>query len=53
MEETINIAGYEWNDYDYMLPHLVDKYMQYEIYFLKARKDGRFIIMDNGSCIFC
>ena len=22
--------------------------MQYEIYFLKARKDGRFIIMDNG-----
>ena len=33
--------GYEWNDYDYMLPHLVDKYMQYEIYFLKARKDGR------------
>ena len=32
----------------YMLPHLVDKYMQYEIYFLKARKDGRFIIMDNG-----
>ena len=40
--------GYEWNDYDYMLPHLIDKYMQYEIYFLKARKDGRFIIMDNG-----
>lgn len=40
--------GYEWNDYDYMLPHLIDKYIQYEIYFLKARKDGRFIIMDNG-----
>ena len=40
--------GYEWNDYDYMLPHLVDKYLQYRIYFQKASLDGRFIIMDNG-----
>jgi hypothetical protein len=40
--------GYEWNDYDYLLPHLTDQYLQYRIYFQKARNDGRFIIMDNG-----
>ena len=40
--------GYEWNDYDYCLPHLVDQYDQYKIYFQKAKADGRFIIMDNG-----
>jgi hypothetical protein len=40
--------GYEWNDYDYCLPHLLDQYQQYAIYFQKAKKDGRFIIMDNG-----
>lgn len=40
--------GYEWNDYDYLLPVFLDKYLQYRIYFQKARKDGRFIIMDNS-----
>jgi len=40
--------AYEWNDYDYCLPHLVDKYNQYRIFFQKARLDKRFIIMDNG-----
>jgi len=40
--------GYEWNDYDYLLPHLTDQYLQYRIYFQKAKNDGRFIIMDNG-----
>jgi len=40
--------GYEWNDYDYCLPHLIDKYLQYRIYFQKASLDNRFIIMDNG-----
>jgi hypothetical protein len=40
--------GYDWNDYDYMLPHLIDKYEQYRLYFQKARLDKRFIIMDNG-----
>jgi len=40
--------GYEWNDYDYCLPHLLDKYLQYRIYFQKVSLDGRFIIMDNG-----
>jgi len=40
--------GYEFNDYDYLLPHLLDYYEQYRLYFLKARKDNRFIICDNG-----
>ena len=40
--------AYEWNDYDYCLPHLVDKYEQYKLFFQKAKKDKRFIIMDNG-----
>lgn len=40
--------GYAWNDYDYMLPHLIDKYEQYRLYFQKARLDKRFIICDNG-----
>jgi len=40
--------GYEWNDYDYMLPHLIDQYEQYRLYFQKARLDKRFIICDNG-----
>ena len=40
--------GYEWNDYDYCLPHLLDKYLQYRIYFQKSSLDNRFIIMDNG-----
>jgi hypothetical protein len=38
----------EWNDYDYCLPHLLDKYPAYKEHFLKAKADGRFIIMDNG-----
>jgi hypothetical protein len=40
--------AYKWNDYDYCLPHLVDKYEQYKLFFQNAKKDGRFIIMDNG-----
>ena len=40
--------SYKWNDYDYCLPHLIDKYERYRLYFQKARLDQRFIIMDNG-----
>lgn len=40
--------AYEWNDYDYCLPHLIDKSSQYRLFFQKARLDKRFIIMDNG-----
>jgi hypothetical protein len=40
--------AYKWNDYDYCLPHLIDHYNQYRIFFQKSRLDKRFIIMDNG-----
>jgi len=40
--------SYLWNDYDYCLPHLIDKHSSYEEYFVRARRHGRFIIMDNG-----
>jgi len=40
--------AYEWNDYDYCLPHLLDHYEQYRLFFQKSRLDKRFIIMDNG-----
>ena len=39
--------GYKWNDYDYCLPNLLE-HEQYKEYFIQARKDGRFIILDNG-----
>ena len=41
-------CAYEFNDYDYCLPHLIDQYDQYRIFFQKSRLDKRFIIMDNG-----
>jgi hypothetical protein len=40
--------SYLWNDYDYCLPHLIDKHTAYKEYFIKAKQHGRFIIMDNG-----
>ena len=40
--------AYKWNDYNYCLPHLIDQYEQYKLFFTKAKKDKRFIIMDNG-----
>ncbi len=40
--------AYEWNDYDYCLPHLLDESTRYRLFFQKSRIDKRFIIMDNG-----
>jgi hypothetical protein len=40
--------AYEWNDYDYCLPHLLDESTRYKTFFQKAKIDKRFIIMDNG-----
>ena len=37
-----------FNDYDYCLPHLLDQYSLYEQYFRQAKKEGRYIIMDNS-----
>ena len=36
------------NDYDYCLPHLLDENEDYKNYFIKAKKNGRYIIMDNS-----
>jgi hypothetical protein len=41
-------ASLKFNDYDYCLPHLLDKYDQYREYFVNAKKQGRYIIMDNS-----
>ena len=38
----------KFNDYDYCLPHLMDECPEYEEYFRQARKEGRYIIMDNS-----
>jgi hypothetical protein len=40
--------SHEWNNFDYCLPHLLDKYSDYRQYFLDARERDRFIICDNG-----
>ena len=40
--------SYKWNDFDYLLPCFMGKYPGYREYFLKAKEDGRFIIMDNS-----
>lgn len=49
-ELPINLLEYSfgWNDYEYCLPHLLDKYPDYRQYFLDSRERNRFIIMDNG-----
>ena len=38
----------QFNDYDYCLPHLLDQESEYEAYFRQAKKEGRYIIMDNS-----
>ena len=41
-------ASQEFNDYDYCLPHLLDQDEEYKQYFLDAKKQGRYIVMDNS-----
>lgn len=38
----------EFNDYQYLLPHLIDKYPRYKEHFLNYGRNGGFIICDNG-----
>lgn len=38
----------QYNNYEYILPHLLDKFSAYKDYMLQAKKDGRYIIMDNS-----
>jgi hypothetical protein len=37
-----------WSDYEYILPHLLDQYPEYEYYMREAKAEGRYIIMDNS-----
>ena len=41
-------AQYEFNDYLYCLPHLLDKDKEYQEFFLEAKYKGDYIIMDNS-----
>ncbi len=38
----------EFNDYDYCLPHLMDKSILYRNFFYESKKQGRYIVMDNS-----
>jgi hypothetical protein len=38
----------EFNDYDYMLPHLMDENEEYRNFFYESKKIGRYIVMDNS-----
>jgi len=40
--------SYDINDYEYCLPHLLDQNETYKNHFYQAKKDGRYIIMDNS-----
>ena len=40
--------SYEINDYEYCLPHLLDQNETYKNHFYQAKKDGRYIVMDNS-----
>ena len=40
--------SHEFNDYDYCLPHLLDIDEEYKQYFYDAKKEGRYVIMDNS-----
>jgi hypothetical protein len=41
-------ASPEFNNYDYCLPHLLDLDEEYLQYFVDARDNGRYVIMDNS-----
>lgn len=38
----------EFNDYDYLLPHLMDESEEYKNFFIKSKEQGRYIMMDNS-----
>ena len=40
--------SYDINDYEYCLPHLLDQNETYKNHFYKAKKDRRYIVMDNS-----
>ena len=40
--------SFDWNDYEYCLPHLLDQNKVYKKHFENARESGSYIIMDNS-----
>ena len=40
--------SFDWNDYEYCLPHLLDQNEIYRKHFENARESGSYIIMDNS-----
>ena len=38
----------EFNDFDYLLPHLMDQNEEYRNFFYKSKEMGRYIVMDNS-----
>jgi hypothetical protein len=38
----------EFNNFDYMLPHLMDENEEYRNFFYESKKMGRYIVMDNS-----
>ena len=49
-ELPINLLhkSFDWNDYEYCLPHLLDWSEDYLNHFLRAKQSGSYIIMDNS-----
>ena len=49
-ELPINLLhkSFDWNDYEYCLPHLLDQNREYLDHFLRAKQPGSYIIMDNS-----
>lgn len=41
-------SSYYFNDYEFILPHLLDQDEEYLEYFKEAKSKGRYIIMDNS-----
>jgi hypothetical protein len=38
----------DFNDFDYLLPHLMDENEEYRNFFYESKKMGRYIVMDNS-----
>ena len=38
----------QFNNYDFVLPHLLDEDDEYKQYFIEAKRKGRYLIMDNS-----
>lgn len=48
LPESLLKYSIEFNDYEFVLPHLLDKSPGYKKFMLEAKEKGRYIIMDNS-----